>query len=177
MLSDHQVPRKVIGDRRSHRFVRVEAAEAIASGLRNSGIAVRPNRPETESDFLAMLANHPPDFVLIARDATSVPLATVMQHVATSGKDLPVLLLLDSIDDASLQQASSIGVRNVVRAEPPSHWVAVVFAVGAFLTGWPARGALYGVLSAAAFSLIYRNLRNDPTLEAHVDRVESKSLG
>jgi len=92
----------------------VEAAEAIASGLRNSGIAVRPNRPETESDFLAMLANHPPDFVLIARDATSVPLATVMQHVAASGKDLPVLLLLDSIDDAGLLQASSLGVRNVV---------------------------------------------------------------
>jgi diguanylate cyclase (GGDEF)-like protein/PAS domain S-box-containing protein len=37
-----------------------------------------------------------------------------MQHVAASGKDLPVLLLLDSIDDAGLLQASSLGVRGVV---------------------------------------------------------------
>jgi hypothetical protein len=54
---------------------------------------------------------------------------------------------------------------------------AAVFAVGALLTGWPARGALYGAVSVGAFSLIYRNLRSDPTLEVHVDRAESKSLG
>ena len=92
----------------------VEAAEAIVSGLRNSGIAARPSRPEDEADFLRLLANQPPDFVLIARSATSVPLATAMQHVAASGKDLPVLLLLDSIDDAALVEASNLGVRNVV---------------------------------------------------------------
>lgn len=92
----------------------VDAAEAIASGLRNSGIAVRPNRPTDESDFIALLGSQPPDFVLIARDAASVPLSTVMQHVAASGKDLPVVLLLDSIDDAGLLQASALGARNVV---------------------------------------------------------------
>jgi hypothetical protein len=54
---------------------------------------------------------------------------------------------------------------------------AAVFAVGALLTGWPARGPLYGAVSVGAFSLIYRNLRSDPTLEVHVDRAESKSLG
>jgi SSS family solute:Na+ symporter len=54
---------------------------------------------------------------------------------------------------------------------------AAVFAVGAVLTGWPWRGAAYGLVSTAAFSLIYRNLRADPTLGADVDRAESTSLG
>ena len=54
---------------------------------------------------------------------------------------------------------------------------AAVFAVGAILTGWPWRGALYGLVSIVAFSLIYRNLRADPTLEGGVDRPDSASLG
>jgi len=45
---------------------------------------------------------------------------------------------------------------------------AAVFAVGAFLTGWAWRGALYGIVSIVAFSLIYRNLRADPTLDMSV---------
>ena len=52
-----------------------------------------------------------------------------------------------------------------------------VFAVGAFLTGGPVRGALYGLVAVLAFSLIYRNLRADPTLEANVDSSDSASLG
>jgi hypothetical protein len=54
---------------------------------------------------------------------------------------------------------------------------AAVFAVGAGLTGWPGRGVLFGVASIAAFSLIYRNLRADPTLGTSVDRADSASLG
>jgi hypothetical protein len=54
---------------------------------------------------------------------------------------------------------------------------AAVFAVGAVLTGWPGRGALYGVVAVGAFSLIYRNLRADPTLDMSVDRAASASLG
>jgi solute:Na+ symporter, SSS family len=54
---------------------------------------------------------------------------------------------------------------------------AAVFAVGAILTGWPGRGLVYGVVAIAAFSLIYRNLRADPTLLVSVDRADSASLG
>ena len=41
-----------------------------------------------------------------------------------------------------------------------------VFAVGAMLTGSPLAGGLYAVAAIAAFSLIYRNLRADQTLQA-----------
>ena len=53
---------------------------------------------------------------------------------------------------------------------------AAVFAVGAALTGSPLRGAVYGGVAIAAFSLIYRNLRADQTLQAGVDRGDSDSL-
>ena len=53
---------------------------------------------------------------------------------------------------------------------------AAVFAVGALLTGWLWRGVVYGIASIVAFSLIYRNLRADPTLDMSVDRGDSASL-
>jgi solute:Na+ symporter, SSS family len=53
---------------------------------------------------------------------------------------------------------------------------AAVFAVGAALTGSRSRGVVYGVVAIAAFSLIYRNLRADTTLQSGVDRGDSDSL-
>jgi Na+/proline symporter len=64
------------------------------------------------------------------------------------------------------------------------NWVAGVtavytslFGLGAILTGRPLAGLLYGVTAVAAFLLIHRNLRSDPTLDAGVDRAESAGLG
>jgi Na+/proline symporter len=64
------------------------------------------------------------------------------------------------------------------------NWVAgvaavycAVVSVGAFLTGSALRGALYGVGAIAAFLLIQRNLRADPTLAAHVDTTARPGLG
>jgi diguanylate cyclase (GGDEF)-like protein/PAS domain S-box-containing protein len=91
----------------------VEAAEAIVSGLRNSGIAVRPSRPDGEESLAAMLAGQSFEMVLAAEDATQVPLATVMQRIDASGKDLPVVLLVDAIDDTVLLQATASGVAGV----------------------------------------------------------------
>jgi Na+/proline symporter len=53
---------------------------------------------------------------------------------------------------------------------------AAVFAVGAALTGSPGRGVVYGVVAITSFSLIYRNLRADLTLQAGVDRGDSQAL-
>ena len=53
------------------------------------------------------------------------------------------------------------------------NWIAGVaavycalFAVGAVLTGSPLAGLVYAAVAIAAFSLIYRNLRADSTLES-----------
>ncbi|MDQ3617882.1 MAG: EAL domain-containing protein [Pseudomonadota bacterium] len=92
----------------------VEAAEAIVSGLRNNGIAVRPTRPENEDALTELLGHQPPDLVLASPDAATVPLEQLMQSIHASGKDLPVLILHDSIDDARLLQASQLGARGVL---------------------------------------------------------------
>lgn len=92
----------------------VEAAEAIISSLRNSGIAVRPIRPDGEEELGAMLSSHSPDILIAAREAKSVPLERVMQLVDSSGKDLPVLMLVDSINDERLLEVTTLGLRGVV---------------------------------------------------------------
>ncbi|MBA3486645.1 MAG: EAL domain-containing protein [Lysobacter sp.] len=92
----------------------VEAAEAIISSLRNSGIAVRPIRPDGEEALGAMLSSHSPDLLIAAREAKSVPLERVMQLVDSSGKDLPVLMLVDSINDERLLEVTTLGLRGVV---------------------------------------------------------------
>jgi diguanylate cyclase (GGDEF)-like protein/PAS domain S-box-containing protein len=92
----------------------VEAAEAIVSGLRNSGIAVRPSRPENPGVLDGLLDGQPLDIVLVAHDARSVGLAQVMQMVDASGKDLPVLVLHDEIDAARLLEVTSLGARGIV---------------------------------------------------------------
>ena len=68
-----------------------EAAEAIVSTLRNAGIAVRPLRPASADEFTAMLAAQPVDVVVAQVDSAVLPLATVVQQVTATGKDMPVL--------------------------------------------------------------------------------------
>ena len=91
----------------------VEAAEALVSGLRNGGIAVRPSRPESEEDLTALLSGQPLDLVLAARSARVVPVATVMRQVAASSKDLPAVVVVDSLDEAGLMEALELGARGV----------------------------------------------------------------
>ena len=91
----------------------IEAAESIVSGLRNGGIAVRPCRPEHEAAFVEALAAMPFDLILVAQDAKSVTLPQVMQHVDASGKDLPVIVVLDTLDNNGLLHALDHGARGV----------------------------------------------------------------
>ena len=97
----------------------VEDAEAIVSGLRNAGIAVRPLRPATADEFVAMLGAQPLDLVLASQEAKSVPLADVMQHVVATGKDIPVLAIAAGIDEANFTDAHTLGARRVVLRHKP----------------------------------------------------------
>jgi len=106
----------------------VEAAEAIVSGLRNAGVAVRPFRPEGEDELASLINGQTPDLVLAARTATTVPLEKVMQLVDATGKDLPVLVLINALDDARLLQAMQLGARGVVLREHMEHIQNVVRA-------------------------------------------------
>jgi multidomain signaling protein FimX len=104
----------------------VEAAEAIVSGLRNAGVAVRPSRPENEDDLQSLIDTQPQDVVLAAQNATSVPLSKLMERVDASGKDLPVLVLVNTLDDSGLLKIMNMGARGVALREHMDHILNVV---------------------------------------------------
>ena len=106
----------------------VEEAEAIVSGLRNSGIAVRPLRPASGEELAVMLGAQPIDLVLAAQQATGIPFAEVMQHVGGSGKDIPVIAVSNGIDDTSFHEAQSTGARNIALRHKPQQLLATVLS-------------------------------------------------
>ena len=96
-----------------------ENAEAIVSTLRNSGIAVRPWRPQDAAELAQVLASQAIDLVL-ASPSQGIPLQLAAQHIAASGKDIPLVLLAERIDEDELVQASSHGIRAWPCASAPS---------------------------------------------------------
>jgi len=102
-----------------------ENAETIVSTLRNSGIAVRPTRPQHSEELAQVLASQPIDLVLVAA-AQSIPLLQVTQQIAASGKDIPMILLAESIDENEWVEAGANGIRAIALRHRPEHLLAVV---------------------------------------------------
>ncbi len=99
---------------------RVEDAEAIVSALRNGGIAVRPLRPQNPAELAQMVAAQPIDLV-VASDSRAMPLDEVRAQVAASGKDLPLLLLVERIDEAAVLGTLGGAARGLVLKHRPEH--------------------------------------------------------
>ncbi|RPD88890.1 EAL domain-containing protein [Luteimonas sp. 100069] len=104
----------------------VENAEAIASGLRNAGIAVRPLRPESDDELGRMIGSQSPDVVIAARGSSMLPFGQVMQRVADSGRDLPVIALVDALVEADYVDAIQSGARAVALRHTPQQVLACV---------------------------------------------------
>ncbi|OWQ54964.1 PAS domain S-box protein [Stenotrophomonas maltophilia] len=102
-----------------------ENAETIVSTLRNSGIAVRPTRPQHSEELAQALATQPIDLVLVAA-AQSIPLLQVTQQIAASGKDIPMILLAESINENEWVEAGANGIRAIALRHRPEHLLAVV---------------------------------------------------
>jgi len=102
-----------------------ENAETIVSMLRNSGIAVRPARPQNAEELAQIIDSQPIDLVLAA-PAQSIPLLQVTQQIAASGKDIPMILLAEAINETEWVEASANGIRAVALRNRPEHLLAVV---------------------------------------------------
>lgn len=105
-----------------------EEAEAIVSALRNGGIAVRPLRPLSVEELGQMVASQPMDLLLSARSAQSIPLASVLSAVVASSKDIPVLVLSDTVTEADFLSDQAGGARGLVLRGRPDHLLQVVRA-------------------------------------------------
>ena len=91
----------------------VEDAEAIVSGLRNTGIAIRPQRPATPEELSALLSGQAVDLVLASRRSQAIPFDETAQRVAGSGKDIPLLALFDDVDATGVSAAIGAGARAI----------------------------------------------------------------
>ena len=103
----------------------VEEAEGIVSGLRNAGIAVRPLRPTSAPELSTMLGAQPVDLVL-ASEPCSLPLKDVQQHVIASGKDIPVIAVVERLDVDGYADLIARGARAVALRHKPAQLLATV---------------------------------------------------
>jgi len=76
-----------------------EDAEQIISVLRNSGIALRPQRISTEEELAATLESFTPDLVLANPACKEVSLAVIGRALDGTGKDVALLALTDKLTD------------------------------------------------------------------------------
>ena len=104
----------------------LEDAEQLISLLRNGGIAVRPQRPEDEDDLVRLLETQSIDLVLAAAQSKYLPLATVVQRVTATGKDIPIVASTAVLDEKTVMDALAAGTRDIALRTRPEHVQAVV---------------------------------------------------
>ena len=104
----------------------VEAAEAVISGLRNAGIAIRPLRPDSAAELGELLAAQNFDLVLASAGTIDPPLDEVFQQVAASGKDLPVIMVADRLDEAGYVRLLAAGARAIALRHNAAQLLATV---------------------------------------------------
>lgn len=76
-----------------------EDAEQIISVLRNSGIALRPQRISTEEELAASLESFTPDLVLANPACKDISIGAIAQALNATGKDVALLALTDTLTD------------------------------------------------------------------------------
>ena len=99
----------------------LEDAEQLISTLRNGGMAIRPQRPESAEDLDNLLASQPIDMVLARGTATYIPFADVAKKVEATGKDIPVLASSDKLDEPTILGLIAAGARDVALRMKPEH--------------------------------------------------------
>ena len=104
----------------------VEEAEGLVTGLRNAGIAVRPLRPTSVDELATMLLAQQVDLVLAAHPCRSIPLADVQQQVAASGKDTPLVAVVEDVDTGSFSELLGGNVRSLALRHKPPQLLATV---------------------------------------------------
>jgi diguanylate cyclase (GGDEF)-like protein/PAS domain S-box-containing protein len=99
----------------------VEDAEQLISMLRNGGMAIRPQRPESADELESLLANQPIDMVLASGSCKYLPFADVAKRVEATGKDIPVLASTDTLDEKTILANIAAGARDVALRSKPEH--------------------------------------------------------
>lgn len=100
---------------------RLEDAEHLISMLRNGGMAIRPQRPESADELSQLLASQSIDMVLASMECKYLPFAMVAKAVEATGKDIPVLGAAEKLDEASVLTGINAGAREVAMRNRAEH--------------------------------------------------------
>ena len=99
----------------------LEDAEHLISMLRNGGMAIRPQRPESADELDALLKTGSIDMVLAQDDARYIPFDQVARRIEATGKDIPVLAVSNALDERSVLAGIAAGARDVALRSRPEH--------------------------------------------------------
>jgi len=99
----------------------LEDAEHLISMLRNGGMAIRPQRPESLEDLDSQLRSQSIDMVLARIDANYISFKQVAKLVEATGKDIPVLASASLLDEATVLAGINAGARDVALRSRPEH--------------------------------------------------------
>lgn len=92
---------------------RLEDAELIISHLRNGGLAVRPERIESDDQLQAVLDGPAIDMVSASAEGTKITLARVAELVHASGKDIPVVAIVSEVTEAVIIETMKAGCARI----------------------------------------------------------------
>ncbi len=90
-----------------------EDAERILSILRNAQISVRPSLCINEANLIEKVSKSKLDMILVQHMQSDLPISNVNQIVKRSGKDIPVIALLETLDNDSVSEALESGATNI----------------------------------------------------------------
>lgn len=96
-----------------------EEAERILSILRNAQIAIRPSRCIDEEKLVDHLATKRTDIILAQHMQDDLPILSVIDCVTRIGKDIPIISLLEQLDNDSISEAYETGVRHFCTGNIP----------------------------------------------------------
>ncbi len=104
----------------------VEDAEHVISVIRNGGLAVRPSRATEAEEAQKALDSKHLDLILVTPNPKGLDLAGICELVEKSGKDIPIVQLVDTLTQEVALQALRSGARDLAIRTVADHVQGVV---------------------------------------------------
>ncbi|MBP6299629.1 MAG: EAL domain-containing protein [Arenimonas sp.] len=95
----------------------LEQAEFLISHIRNGGTIVRPERAEDIEDVDQFIENNQVDMVITKLSDTEITIADIKASIKKSGKDIPIIAVVEQISNEVVLDSVSKGVHDIILRE------------------------------------------------------------
>ncbi|MDA0790752.1 MAG: EAL domain-containing protein [Proteobacteria bacterium] len=92
-------------------------AEELIVLLRTAGRATRAHQIESEADLARQISDQPWDLLLASGEANGMTAESVINQIRSAEKDIPIIMLADNRDPASITEGLKLGARDVALAD------------------------------------------------------------